>query len=284
MVRAFGTATAARRPPPDFLIIGTKRGGTTSLYHYVLQHPNVAPMFPSARYLPMRSDTKGVHYFDTGYHHRSAWYRSHFPSAAARRRHAEHHGTPVLTGEGSPYYLFHPLAPERARAMLPGVKLIVLLRNPVDRAFSHYNEQRRRGHEPLPTFEEAIDAEASRLAGEEGRLSADPRYVSFAHEHQSYVTQGRYLEPLRRWRRHFPAEQLLVLRSEDLYKDPQAACDEVVSFLALPPSLLVSQKSWNAAPAPEMRADTRRRLTAFYAPLNRELEDYLGRGLGWLEG
>ncbi len=114
-VRALGVATSAARALPDFLIIGTKRGGTTSLYRYLSQHPSVVPLFPSARVLPLRQDKKGVHYFDSNAWRPLAWYRSFFPlrstMAAVKRR----TGLPSVTGEASPYYLCLRL-PRRTRA------------------------------------------------------------------------------------------------------------------------------------------------------------------------
>src|SRR3954471_7291878 len=97
-VRTYGAATARWRPAPDFVIIGAKRCGTTSLYRYLGEHPHVAPLFPSARYMPlMRSDQKGVHYFDSNHERGNRWYRSHFRTAASRRRAGQ------IAGEASPY-------------------------------------------------------------------------------------------------------------------------------------------------------------------------------------
>ena len=116
--------TSPLRLLPDFLILGAQRCGTTSLYNYLAQHPSVGPLVLE----------KGAHYFSTNYDKSLAWYRSHFPMkwrAAAERR----HGRPFVTGEGSPYYLFHPLAAQRVAKTLPHVKLLVMLRDPVERAY-----------------------------------------------------------------------------------------------------------------------------------------------------
>jgi len=146
LVLGYGAATARWRTVPDFLLIGAKRSGSTSLFRYLGEHPQVAPLFPSARLLPiMREDQKGVHYFDSNSTHRLAWYRAHFRSDVARARQARALGAPVITGEASPYYLFHPLAAERAAAAVPHARIIVLLREPVARTYSHWSEQRRNG-------------------------------------------------------------------------------------------------------------------------------------------
>src|SRR4029453_1468552 len=116
----------------------------------------------------------------------------------------------VLIGDASPYYLFHPAAAERASRIMPHVKLIVLLRNPIDRAYSHWRRERRNGREPLARFEDAVAAEPTRLAGEVERIVSDHRYYSHAHENFSYMTQGLYLESLLKWFERYPREQGLM--------------------------------------------------------------------------
>jgi hypothetical protein len=164
--------------------------------------------------------------------------------------------------------------------VVPAARLIVLLRDPVDRAWSHWKEQRRRGFEPLATFEQALDAEPDRLAGEVERLVADPAYRSFAHEHQSYATTGRYLAPLRRWQAAFPADQLLVLRSEDAFADPQGTFDRVLDFLGLRPARLAEAAPFNTT-AGTLAPATRARLAAELAPDTAALEAHLGRAFDW---
>jgi hypothetical protein len=273
-LRAYGVATATLRPPPDFLLIGAKRGGTTSMFNYLLTHPDVLPLFPRPQKI------KGAHFFDTGATRGAAWYRSHFPTAVARRLAERRRGRRVLVGEASPYYLFHPLAARRAATVVPHAKLVVLLRDPVERAYSHYKERVRHDAEPL-SFEDALAAEPQRLAGEHDRLVADGAYTSYAHEQQSYLSQGLYLEPLREWLRHYPREQLLVLRSEDFYADPQRAYDEVLAFLGLAPHVLPTRKKWNYHRAEDLSTRTRAALQARVAEHNAELAAFLGMDLRW---
>jgi hypothetical protein len=273
-------ATAEARPLPDYLIIGAKRSGTTSLHRWLLAHPDVLPLFPSARVLPLRADIKGVHYFDAHPERSVRWYRSHFPTRASRALAARRSGARVVAGEATPYYLHHPHAPARAAAVVPDARLIVLLRDPVERAWSHWKEQRRRGFEPLATFEEAIEAEPARLAGEAERMADDPGYRSFAHEHRSYVTTGRYLEPLARWQAAFPPGQLLVLRSEDAFADPQGTFTRVLDFLGLRPFRLADPQPFNRI-AGDLAPATRARLAAALGPDTAALEAHLGRPLAW---
>ncbi|HXS47682.1 MAG TPA: sulfotransferase domain-containing protein, partial [Solirubrobacterales bacterium] len=177
---------AGQRPLPDFLIIGAQKGGTTSLHAYLSEHRRVSP-----------SSTKEVHFFDHAYDRGLGWYRAHFQRSAK---------APLsLSGEATPYYLFHPLVPARVAETLPESRLIVILRDPVDRAFSHHNHELALGFEDLP-FEEAIEREPERLEGEQERILEDPGYRSFAHQHHSYVSRGRYAEQLERWLAHVPPE------------------------------------------------------------------------------
>ncbi|MEV4252819.1 sulfotransferase [Spirillospora sp. NPDC049652] len=283
LIRRYGMTTAALRPGPDFLLIGAKRGGSTSLYYGLLEHPRIMPLFPSARLLPKQNDTKGVHYFDSHYDEGEAWYRSHFPSVAARRAAAKRAGGPVVVGEGSPYYLFHPLAAERAGADVPDTRILLVLRDPVERAFSHYRERRRQHAEELETFEDALAAEADRLAGEEEKIRTVPGYRSYAHEQQSYRAQSEYAPHLRRWLLHFPPERVHVLVAEEFYADQQRAIDGVAAFLGLPAAPLpkAASKVWNPAPSAELKDATRRALAEHYAPFNADLEKLLGRELPW---
>jgi len=279
-VRLYGVVTASKRPPPDFAIIGAKRSGTTSLYYSLLRHPRVAAMFPSAERFPMRHDQKGVHFFDSEYGRGLRWYHAHFPTERARARESASAGGPVRVGEASPYYLYHPLAPVRAAHPLQQTRFIVLLRDPVERAHSHYREQKRNGVERL-SFEEALAAEPERTRGEEERILVEPTYRSFPHEQQSYVGQSEYVVGLRRWFEHFDRGQFVVIRSEDFYKDPQAAYGEVLHHLGLEPLPLADPEAWNAAPNPGLAADTRDSLRAQLRPSVEALESLLGRTFDW---
>lgn len=255
--------TAPLRGLPSALIVGTQKGGTTSLFKYLVLHPDVLP--PAA---------KEPHYFDLHYERGVHWYRARFPYLSRLRGGA-------LTLEASPYYLAHPLAPERAAGLLPTAKIIALLRNPVDRAYSHYQWNRLGREEPLP-FGEAIEQESARLAGEEERLRADPGYYSYNHRTYSYLRRGQYIEQLRRWAEHFPRASLLVLQSEWLFRDPTAATDVVHQFLGLRPYRAQAYKpylqgTYNRDLPPELR----RRLVAHFEPYNRELYAWLGQEFDW---
>ena len=248
-------ATAALRPLPAFLVIGVQKGGTTSLFRYLEEHPRVAA-----------PRVKEVHFFDEAFDRGVDWYRGNFP---VRRP-----GGRWVAGEATPYYLYHPRVPERVHATLPGARLVALLRDPVDRAYSHYQHEVRAGRERL-TFEQAIDAEHE-------RLSAEPAGEGWAHRHQSYLARGRYAEQLERWLRWFSRDQLLVEASEDLYADPGAVVARVQRFVGLEPHPCAAYRVHNSGGyARGLAPGTRERLAAYFAPHNRRLEALLGRGFGW---
>ena len=272
-LRVVGLATADLRPGPDLLVIGAKRGGTTSLWRYLSEHPGVLPTFPRAQQI------KGTYFFDEEWHRGSRWYRSHFPTTATRRLAARRLGHPTVTFEASPYYLFHPLAPERAHLVVPDALVVAVLRDPVERAFSHWKE--RRNHTEELGFAEALAAEEVRTRGEEARLAADPLATSLAHRHQTYVAQGCYAPMLERWFSAYGRERVLVAASEELYADPQAFCDQITDRLGLPRHPLRSVDPWNAEPSAGMDPEVRAGLVEHLTPHIEATEAVLGRSLPW---
>ena len=278
VLRQVGIATARWRPLPGYLIIGAHRAGSTSLWAYLSQHPCIAANFPRLQ------GVKGVRYFDEHYWRGDSWYRSHFPTTSYLRRLSRRGGCKSLAGDASSYYLFHPAAPARAASVVPGAKLIVLLRDPVSRAYSHWRRERRDGMEPLARFEEAVEAEEERLAGEVDRILNDERYYSYAHENFSYLTQGLYLESLKRWLEYYPREQMHVEVSERFSARPQEAYDRVLEFLGLPAMKLLDASPQNTSEGDPLDPAVRRKLHARVAPENARLEEFLGFELGWNGG
>ena len=262
--------TQGVRPLPDFLIIGGQRCGTTSLWRWLGAHPDVVPGL-----------AKEVQFFSSHWQRGEGWYRSHFPIRATRGRRAGRRAP--LTFEATPYYLFHPQAAERAAGLVGSAKLLVLLRDPVARAWSHYRHVVRLGLEPLP-FEEAIERELERLDGEIGRMQSDPGYQSHSHKVFSYLSRGVYADQLERWLRCFLREQLLVLGSEDLFATPARCFQQVLEFLELPNWTPDTFTAHTRSPkgGPSMPDATRRRLAAYFAPHNHRLEVLLGgRQFSW---
>jgi hypothetical protein len=253
-------ATAGRRPDPDFLIVGAQKAGTTSLHAYLGAHPEVSP-----------STVKEVHYFDLSYQRGRSWYRAHFKPLRAGQK---------LAGESSPYYLYHPLVPARVAADLPRAKLIAVLRDPVDRAFSHHNHEVTLGFEQL-SFEDALAGEAERLAGERERLIADPHLNSFAHQHYSYLDRGRYAEQLEAWYASIAPERMLVLSAEELFAEPAATLARAQRFLELEPHLPADLSPRNGRSYSPLPAALRSRLAQRFSAPNEALSRLLDRDLGW---
>lgn len=259
--------TSAARMLPGFLIVGGKRCGSTSLYEYLIRHPAVLPCHAP----------KGTHYFDVNFTKGWRWYRAQFPLPVPAR--VVRRGN-VVTGEASPYYMFHPLAPDRIARALPEVRLIAVLRDPVDRAYSHYQYSRRRGFESLP-IEEAFDREPDRLAGELERLRSDPGYQSYSHRHHTYLTRGHYAEQLDVLYRLFPRSHVLVLQSEGLFADPDRALGQVFAFLGLEQHLVDGVTAYKAGTYEAMPPAVRERLTSYYREHNERLYALPGIDFRW---
>jgi hypothetical protein len=260
------TVTRRWRTLPDFIGLGAMKSGSTSLHQWITDQPGV-----------LAARMKEVHFFDVHYELGLPWYRSHFPLSTtmggrSRRR--------LLTGESTPYYLFDPRVPSRISATVPDAKLIVVVRNPVERAHSHYAHEIAKGREHLP-FSAALDAEPDRLLGEEERLTGDERYQSQSHRHCSYMARGCYAVQLERWFQVFPRKQLMVVCAEELFDQPRLILESLSQFLGLiesdPQSFPRRNSRSYGALDPSMRA----RLDEYFAPHNERLFQLLGRELPW---
>lgn len=263
--------TGRARMLPGFLIVGAQRCGTTSLSRSLIEHPAV---FGSV----LREE---VHYFDNAYAEGLGWYRSHFPLALKAQRAAREAQAPPVAFESSPYYMFHPLAPERIARDLPEVKLLVLLRDPVERAYSGHAHEVAHGFE-TESFERALELEPARMAGEAERIVAEPGYVSFSHQHHSYRARGCYAEQLERLEQLFGRERIHVLDSGEFFADPEPVYKGVLEFLGLPALGMPTFERRNARPRPAPMAQSiRDELTEFYRPHDERLADWLGRAPSW---
>ena len=251
------------RSKPDFIIIGVQKGGTTSLFKYLSQHPEVAV-----------STHKELHYFDVNYLEGMEWYLQYFPLESERRGR--------LVGEASPYYIFHPLAASRIKRDLPGVKLIALLRDPIARAYSNFQMQLRNKNEKDTTvFEEAIALEPGRMAGEHEKILADESYNSYNHRKLSYLHRGLYHPQVTQWQAAFGKDALLILKSEDFFTHTQAVFDTVCDFLGIsrfsPPDLAPS----NQHDYPDLSPATLHQLKAFFQEDSDKLAALLGDHFRW---
>lgn len=274
VTESYARATARWRSAPDFLIIGSKRGGTTSLHRYLLMHPGVLGLFPRSR------GQKSSDFFFKLPGEPGNRYRAHFHARVYKERLAARLGYLPLSGESSPYYVWDPRIAGQALEVNPDLKAVMLVRDPVERAFSHWQERVQNSVEPL-SFGDALDAEEARTAGELERMLDEPTYYSRAHDWYSYRARGEYLAQILNWTAVFPRENLLVVRSEDLYADVQDVFDQVCRFLGVPPVTLPSTRTFNASRRPSMPEAPAGCLRSHYASHNAALEDYLGRPLHW---
>lgn len=232
---------------PSFMVIGTAKGGTTSLYHYLNQHPLIT--------MPKR---KELHFFDTKKYQRGIeYYLTKFPRED-------------ITGDVTPRYMPASWVPQRVSAHFPDIKIIVLLRNPVDRAFSHYKQQvYPKSHQ---TFEHHIKKEME-------QLRTKGKHIGLV-----LLQRGFYAEQLRNWLRYFPKEQFLILKSEDFFKNTQETMDKIFAFLGLPPHHYPSFSIRNKGSLDHLvlKPETRKMLERFYRPYNKQLQslfDELGLGI-----
>jgi hypothetical protein len=260
----WGRATHGLRQLPGAIVIGTQKGGSSSMYRYLLQHPQYFGAI----------NTKEVHFFDYRYDKGLAWYQAMFPL----RRELP---PGAITGEATPFYLFHPLVPQRVAESLPEARFIVLLRDPVERALSHYYHNVRRGRERRPIVE-AFDAEAAMIADEKARLEKGEMFKPEAYRHFSYTERGLYAVQLERWFACLPRERFFIRTSEDFYAGGNAFMRELFGFLGIDrdfriPNLTPSNVGIVREEDPAMSA----RLAAYFAPHNRRLEMLLGESYGW---
>ena len=266
-VWAYRRATSRSRALPDFLIIGAQKAGTSSLYSYLGQHPQLIP-----------SHVKEVHYFDGGlnpnidnFEKGEAWYRANFPF-----RNQMSAGTKSF--EASPLYIFNPLAPKRIFDLVPEVKLILMLRNPTERAISQYFHEKRWGNESLP-IEEALRQEENRLAP----VIDSNDYKNHAFIHHSYKSRGLYKQQIERFLNHFPLEQLLILGSEEFFAQPDSSLKRVFEFVGVDPGFQVNDLVPRnvAKNKGNVSSDVYEQLDDYFLPHNQALYELIGKNYGW---
>ena len=238
---------------PNFIIIGCQRCGTTSLYTYLAQHPQILT--------PIK---KEMDFFSWHFDRGIDWYLAHFPPMPP--------GEQFLTGEASPSYFDSREAPERLYSLFPEAKLIVLLRNPVDRAISQFYRLTDLNWEAR-SLDRVISDEIE-------RLNQNPEYI-IGEEPGNYLARGRYIEFIKNWRNFFPPEQLLILKSEDFYAGAATTVKQVLEFLDLPEYQLSEYQNANPGSYPPVNQSIRDWLRDYFRPYNQQLEEYLSTNFNW---
>jgi hypothetical protein len=257
---------------PDFAVVGGAKCGTTFFYHLLTLHPHVEP-----------TAMKETHFFDRLFDEGIDWYRGCFPKPQWKD------GQRTITGDGTPGYLFHPLVPERMARVVPQVRLIALLRNPVERTYSAYHHRVRNGSERrtfAQAVEEAMEAEKARRPGELREFVGDDNHDLDKDVPHGFLFNCIYVDHLLRWSEYFDKEQMLVLKSEDFFENPSETLKPVLSFLDLPDwepgaSELPEKRKNKGGYEQAMDPVVKRRLQEFFEPHNRRLYEYLGVDFGW---
>lgn len=253
--------SARWRVLPDFVILGTQRGGTTSLFDYLARHPQVFPAF-----------RKEVHFYDLHYSRGLDWYRAHFPLV---RQMSEGH----VTGEATPNYLVHPEAPRRLQSVTPDARLVVMVRNPIERAHSSWRLLSQRGLETA-SFGDAIAREQRESDPLIGETSGAPEKVGTALKFL-YLAKSRYADQMERWLEYFPLERFIVIASEDMFGQPLKVFFNLSEFLGIDPWDPTSFPALNRTAPTSIDPGLRQELTDYFRPHNRRFEELLGRTFDW---
>jgi hypothetical protein len=268
-----GRATHRWRMDPSFIVIGGQRCGTTTIFKTLAEHPQV--LRPPVE--------KGTDYYTLHYARGLDWYRGHMPLAPSRQLRTRRLGDPQ-SFEACTYYIFHPFAIERLAKDFPDVKLVAMLRNPVERAYSAYKHEFARGFDPAPSFMQALELEDTRLDGQLELMRADVSYESIAHRHHAYRHRGQFAEQLNRVYAFFPREQVHVMESESFFADPFAEYARLIDFLGLTSWKPARIDQYNARPSSSMPVDARAFLTEHYKQHDDELADLLDQKPLWMTG
>jgi hypothetical protein len=186
----------------------------------------------------------------------------------------------MVTGEASPSYIFYPGALERIAELIPNVKIITLMRDPAERAYSHYKHNVRKGRENL-SFEEAIENESNRLNGEYDRIMSNDSYVSEKYLHFSYLARGNYLSQIQRVERLFKRKQILYINSHEFFRNTQKVFDEVAEFLNIKKYQLKIRRVYNPGNYSKNSENKVANLTHIFKSTNDGLADHIGRKLDW---
>lgn len=271
IVKSYRLLTKGLRSRPDFIIIGARKCGTTSLYSYLVEHPLILPALK-----------KEVFYFSDYYHKGESWYRSHFPTIVERWIVEKVRRREVITGEATPSYIFNPELPDLIRRMNPQIKLIAVLRNPIDALYSAYQFGLRMGtytREEV-VFDRNVEAEIQAVKEQARNGLRGNAYADIAANFP-VLARGLYADMLEFWYRVFPADNIHLVISESLFSKPQQSMDELHRFLGLPSHSLESYEKRNGNSYSDMTPRTREMLADFFAPHNRRLEERLGIETGW---
>jgi len=256
---------------PDFYIIGAAKCGTSALYDYLIQHPSV-----------YSAVTKEPRFFDKYYGKGLNWYKVLFPLKVTKFFITKILQKDFVTGEATPRYLDHPHAPKRIQSITPNAKFIILLRNPADRIFSHYNMRKSSKKETLP-LHDALKLEAKRTKDEFEHMVKDENYYSLDYYHHSYLDRSIYINKLERWMKVFPKEQFLIIQSEIFFSNSDKVLQNVLKFLKLPEFHLKEYSKIDTGKYKKSKMDPSLRIQLLeqFVSHNEKLYSFLGTRFDW---
>lgn len=241
-----------KQKAPDFLIIGATKCGTTSLFTYLDRHPQI-----------LSPHKKEINFFNHHFEMGVPWYLAHFPAIADLPE--------FITGEASPFYIYDERVINRIKQLFPNIKLIAMLRNPVERTISEYYHAANHGIENR-SLEKIIELEKK-------RLSINSR--SEAMQNFGYLLNSIYVEKIAKWINNFPQENILIIKSESFFEDTGLIMERVCQFLGVSYQSLDRHIRYNVGTYPPVARETKQKLQEFFIPYNQELEEYLDRQFNW---
>ena len=255
---------------PDFLLIGASRSGSTSLYQGLVEHPNIHT-----------AKTKEIQFFGTKYPRGINWYRYHFPSKF-KKFSLKIKKEKFITGEGTTPSLDYPHVPKLVKKIIPNVKLILILRNPIDRAYSNYNAAVKNKKMTL-SFEDAIKTEEARIKGIMEKMKEDANYISTKYSFNAMLNRGKYYFAIKRWMDVFPKNQFFIIKSEDFFENTKKVFGELHEFLDVPKFDFDSDIIYNERrrTISAMKSKTRDDLIEYFRPYNEKLYKLLDRDFDW---
>ena len=253
---------------PDFLVIGAKRCGTTSLYQHLSEHPCIS-----------RSPRDNIGFFNENYHLGINWYKSLFPTVFYKKK-MESKNKQCLFFDVTSTYMEEELTAKNVYEVNPNQKIIVILRNPVDRAYSHYHVNVKEKSEKR-SFEDAVFEEMNRIKSERIIQNKNKNLRVFTPNNIHYLKKGFYALQLKSWFKIFPREQILVLSTEEFQEDQNLIYKKIFDFLNIPNMKIKSIEKMEKGNYIPMKHDTRNLLLDYFRQCNHELFELINMKFDW---
>lgn len=272
----FRNLTSSFRVLPNFIIIGSGRAGTTALYSYLIQHPSI---FGAST--ENNESVADLHFFEYMISDKISWYKSHFPTKLTKILYEAKSKNNFVTGEYTSTYMYNKNVPKRISELLPDVKIIIILRNPVDKAYSTYSQQYS-FNEFSSSFEDTVQAEFQRIElckSQPDLYTQNPDFES--NVITSIIRHGIYYDYLETWTKFFKKNQILIIDSEELKNSTQKTIDKVFNFLDVFPYKVDNLSKINVGKYSPINKKSREDLSEFYKPYNEKLNDLLDTNFKW---